>query len=205
MRNCDVTGVTGLVGDDCREASAGWGLDEDSLDIGARSSARSESPGSSAFKLTARLSEEESIDVLSNGGKLLELRRGSKEGIEINDGEIEPGVLGEAGEDREGESRASKYGEDDDEEENNLEDLSEDTDFFENKAVRDGRFTLVGFRLCELGSDGKSGGRMLEEHCREGVPGAVLLLGNVTGTWSMGWGDVRTKSGIVLETKFSLA
>ena len=208
MRNCDVTGVTGLVGDDGRESPANRGLDEDSLDAGERSSglSRSESPGSAAFKLTARLSEEESIDVLSNGGKLLELRCGSNEGIEINDGEIEPGVLGEAGEDREGESRASKYGEDDDEEENNLEDLSEDTDFFENKAVRDGRFTLVGFRLCELGSDGRSGGgRMLEEHCKEGVPGAVLLFGNVTGTWSVGWGDVRTKSGIVLETRFSLA
>jgi hypothetical protein len=208
LRNCDVTGVTGLVGDDGREASASRGLDEDFLDAGARSPGftRSESPGSSAFKLTARLSEEEPIDVLSKGGKLLELRRGSNEGIEISDGEIEPGVLGEAGEDREGESRASKYGEDDDEEENNLEDLSEDTDFFENKAVRDGRFTLVGFRLCELGSDGKSGGgRMMEEHCREGVPGAVSLLGNVTGTWSVGWGDVRTKSGIVPETRFSLA
>jgi len=207
LRNSDVTGVIGLVGDKGRETSAG-GLDEDSLDGGARSSGfeRPEAPGSSGLKSTARLSDEESIDVLSSGGKLLELRPGSNVGIEISDGEIEPGVLGEAGEDREGESRASKYGDDDDDEENNLEDLSEDTDFFENKAVRDGRFALVGFRLCELDSDVNSGGgRALVEHCREGVPGAVALLGNVTDTWSAGWGDVRTKSGIVVEMAFSLA
>jgi hypothetical protein len=100
----------------------------------------------------ARLSEEESIDVFNIGGRLLELRRGISEGAEIIKGEI--GVLKEVGEDREGESRASKYGEDDDDDENNLEDLREDTDFFENKAVKDGRLTLVGFILCELGSDG---------------------------------------------------
>ena len=165
----------------------------------------SASTESSSFKPMARLSEEESIAVLSNGGKLLELRRGSSDGIEINDGEIEPGVLGEAGEDREGESRASKYGEDDDDEENSLDDLSEDTDFFENKAVRDGRFTLVGFRLCELGSDGNSeGDKMWVEHRREGVPGADTLPGNVTGAWSVGGGDVRTKSGIMAGTSFSL-
>jgi len=104
-----VTGVTGLVGD-CGETSAGWGLDEDSLDEGACASVfeHSASVRSSSFKPMARLSEEESIAVLSNGGKLLELRCGSNDGIEINDGEIEPGVLGDAGEDREGESRASK-------------------------------------------------------------------------------------------------
>jgi hypothetical protein len=163
------------------------------------------SSNSSSSKPMVRLSEEESILVLSNGGKLLELRCGSNDGIEINDGEIEPGVLGEAGEDREGESRASKYGEDDEDEENNLDDLSEDTDFFENKAVRDGRFALVGFRLCELGSDDNSeGDRMWAEHWREGVPEADSLPGNVTGTWSIGWGDVRTKSGITAGTRLSL-
>lgn len=102
----------------------------------------------------ARLSEEESIDVLSIGGRLLELRRDTSAGAEIIKGEIEPGVFREVGEDWEGESRASKYGEDDDDDENSLEDLSEDTDFFANKAVSDGRFTLVGLMLCELGSDG---------------------------------------------------
>lgn len=90
--------------------------------------------------------------MFSIGGRLLELRRGTSEGAEIIKGET--GVLREVGEDREGESRASKYGEDDDDDENSLEDLSEDTDFFENKAVKDGLFTLVGFILCELGSDG---------------------------------------------------
>ncbi len=55
---------------------------------------------------------------------------------------MEPGVLGEAGVDRDGESRASKYGEDEDDDENSLEDLREDMDFFENSAVRDGRFNL---------------------------------------------------------------
>lgn len=85
------------------------------------------------------------------GGRLLELRRGTSEGAEIMN---EAGVFGEVGEDWEGESRASKYGEEDDDDENSLEDLSEDTDFFENKAVRDGRFALVGFILCEVGSDG---------------------------------------------------
>jgi hypothetical protein len=102
----------------------------------------------------ARLSEEESIDVFSIGGRLLELRRGTSEGAEIMKGEIELGVFREVGEDWEGESRASKYGEEEDDDENSLEDLSEDTDFFENKAVRDGRFALVGFILCEVGSDG---------------------------------------------------
>lgn len=116
------------------------------------SSTSSNSSVSSGPKPTARLSEEESIDVLRSGGRLLELRCANNEGAEII-GEIEAGVLGEAGEDREGESRASKYGDDDDDDENSLEDLSEDTDFLENKAVRDGRFTLVGFRLCELGSE----------------------------------------------------
>src|SRR6201999_3398101 len=91
-------------------------------------------------------------------------------------------------------------------EENNLEDLSEDTDFFENKAVRDGRFTRVGFRLCEVSSDDNNGGgRMLVEHWREGVPGVVSLPGNVTGTWSADWGDVRTKSGMMPGPRFSLA
>lgn len=114
--------------------------------------AASNSSDSSGSKPTARLSEEESIDVFRSGGRLLELRRINNEGAEII-GEIDAGVLGEAGEDREGESRASKYGEDDDDDENSLEDLSEDTDFLANKAVRDGRFTLVGFRPCELGSE----------------------------------------------------
>jgi hypothetical protein len=146
--------VTGLVGDDNGKGSVSCGVDENSLDATARSS-EFEHPTSSdpsASKPTARLSEEESIDVFSIGGRLLELRRGTSEGAEII-GEIEPGVFREVGEDRKGESRASKYGEDDDDDENSLEDLSEDTDFFENKAVRDGRFTLVGFILCELGSD----------------------------------------------------
>jgi hypothetical protein len=138
------------------KGSVSCGLDENSLDVRARSSAfeRPASTDPSAFKPTARLSDEESIDVFSIGGRLLELRRGASEGAETINGEIEPGVFGEVGEDREGESRASKYGDDDDDDENSLEDLSEDADFFANKAVRDGRFTLVGFRLCELGSDG---------------------------------------------------
>lgn len=55
----------------------------------------------------ARLSEEASICVLRIGGRLLELRRGRSEGPDIIDGEMEPGVLGEAGVDRDGESRAS--------------------------------------------------------------------------------------------------
>lgn len=78
------------------------------------------------------------------GGKLLELRRGKSNGVDIMDGEMEPGVLGEAGVDREGESRASKYGEDEDDEENNLEDLMDEMDVFENNAVRDGLFILFG-------------------------------------------------------------
>lgn len=184
LRNSDVTGVIGLVGDDGSETSPGRRLDEDLLDAEVNRSV-SECPactGSPPSKPTARLSEEESIDVFSSGGKLLELRRGSNDGMEIN-GETEPGVLGEAGEDREGESRASKYGEDDEDEENSLEDLSDDTDFFANKAVREGRFTLVGFRLCELSSDviGERG-RTLVEHWREDVPGAVSLPGNDTDT-----------------------
>ena len=145
----------GLVGDDGGKGSVSCGLEENSLDATARSSAleRPTSTESLAFKPIARLSDEESIDVFSIGGRLLELRRGSSEGAEIIKGEIEPGIFREVGEDWEGESRASKYGEDDDDDEKNLDDLSEDTDFFENKAVRDGRFTLVGLRLCELGSD----------------------------------------------------
>lgn len=152
MRDCEDTGVIGLVGDDGK-GSVSCGLEENSLEATARSSAfkRPAPADSPAFIPIARLSDEESIDVFSIGGRLLELRRGSSEGAEINNGEI--GVLREVGEDREGESRASKYGEDDDDDENSLEDLSEDTDFFENKAVRDGRFALVGFTLCELGSD----------------------------------------------------
>jgi hypothetical protein len=47
----------------------------------------------------ARLSEEESIDVFSIGGRLLELRRGTSEGAEITKGETEPGVFREVGED----------------------------------------------------------------------------------------------------------
>ena len=145
----------GLVGDDGGKGSVSCGLEENSLDATARNSAfeRPTSTESLAFRPIERLSDEESIDVFSIGGRLLELRRGTSEGAEIINGEIEPGVFREVGEDREGESRASKYGEDDDDDEKNLEDLSEDTDFFENKAVRDGRFTLVGLRLCELGSD----------------------------------------------------
>jgi hypothetical protein len=143
----------GLVGGDGMKGSVSCGLDENSLDATARSPAF-DRPASSAFRPTARLSDEESIDVFSIGGRLLELRRGSSEGAEIINGEIEPGVFREVGEDREGESRASKYGDDEDDDENSLEDLSEDADFFANKAVRDGRFTLVGLRLCELGSDG---------------------------------------------------
>jgi hypothetical protein len=152
----EVTGVTGLVGDDNGKGSVSCGLDENSLDATARGSdfEHPASPDTSASKPIARQSEEESIDVFSIGGRLLELRRGTSEGAEITKGEIEPGVFREVGEDWEGESRASKYGEDDDDDENSLEDLSEDTDFFENKAVRDGRFTLIGFILCELGSDG---------------------------------------------------
>jgi hypothetical protein len=115
----------------------------------------------------ARLSEEESIDVFSIGGRLLELRRGTSEGAEINKGEAESGVFREVGEDWEGKSRASKYGEDDDDDENSLEDLSEDTDFFENKAVSDGRFDLVGFILCELGSDGNWESDETLARCRE--------------------------------------
>lgn len=155
MRDSEVSGVIGLVGDDVRKGSVSCGVDENSLDATARSFVF-ERPAcaASAFKPTARLSEEESIDVFSIGGRLLELRRGGSEGAEIINGEMEPGVFKEVGEDREGESRASKYGEDDDDDENSLEDLSEDTDFFENRAVRDGRFTLVGLRLCELGSNG---------------------------------------------------
>jgi hypothetical protein len=103
--------------------------------------------------------------VFSIGGKLLELRRGTSEGAEIIKGETEPGVVREVG-DWEGESRASKYGDDDDDDENSLEDLSEDTDFFENKAVRDGRFALVGFILCELGSDGNWGSDGTLARCR---------------------------------------
>jgi hypothetical protein len=138
------------------KGSVSCGLDENSLDATARSPAfeRPASTDPSDFKPTARLSEEESIDVFRIGGRLLELRRGSSEGAEIINGEIEPGVFREMGEDREGESRASKYGEDDVDDENSLEDLSEDADFFANNAVRDGRFTLVGLMLCELGSDG---------------------------------------------------
>jgi len=81
--------------------------------------------------------------VLRSGGKLLELRRGNSEGADIIEGEM--GVLGEAGVDRDGESHASKYGEDEDDDENSLEDLRDDMDFFENNAVRDGRFNLFGF------------------------------------------------------------
>jgi len=127
------------------------------------SSASSDSSDSSGPKPTARQSEEESIDVFRSGGRLLELRCINNEGAEII-GEIEAGVLGEAGEDREGESRASKYGEDDDDDENSLEDRREDTDFLENKAVRDGLFALVGFRLCELGSEDNNvrDGRLVE-------------------------------------------
>jgi hypothetical protein len=156
LQGCEVTGVVGLVDDDDRKGPVSCGLDENSLDATARSSAfeRPASTDPSAFRPIERLSEEESIDVFNIGGRLLELRRGSSEGADIINGEIEPGVFGEVGEDREGESRASKYGEDDDDEENSLDDLSEDTDFFANKAVKDGRFTLVGLRLCELGSDG---------------------------------------------------
>jgi len=126
--------------------------------------------------------------VFSIGGRLLELRRGTSEGAEITEGEIEPGVFREVGEDRKGESRASKYGEDDDDDENSLEDLSEDTDFFENKAVRDGRFTLVDFILCELGSDGnrESDGTLARCREEERVLGAVSVPGNNTGIWSAG-------------------
>lgn len=107
--HCEVTGVMGLVGEDGRETSAFIGLDDNSLDAGARGSVidRPARTSPSAFAPIARLSEEESIDVFNSGG-LLELRCGNNEGAEIIDGEIEPGVLGEAGEDREGESRASK-------------------------------------------------------------------------------------------------
>jgi len=152
--NFAVNGVAGLIGDDNGKGFVSCGLDENSLDATARSS-EFEHPASldpSPSKPIARLSEEESIDVFSIGGRLLELRRGTSEGAEIIKGET--GVFREVGEDREGESRASKYGEDDDDDENSLEDLSEDTDFFENKAVRDGRFTLAGLILCEPGSDG---------------------------------------------------
>ena len=103
--------------------------------------------------------------MFSIGGRLLELRRGTSEGAEIIKGEI--GVFREVGDDREGESRASKYGEDDDDDENSLDDLSEDTDFFENKAVRDGRFTLDGLILCELDSDGNWVSDGTLARCRE--------------------------------------
>jgi len=147
-----------MVGDDNGKGSVSCGLDENSLDATTRSSEfeHPASPDPSPSNPIARLREEESIDVFSIGGRLLELRRGTSDGAEIIKGETEPGIFREVGEDWEGESRASKYGEDDDDDENSLEDLSEDTDFFENKAVRDGRFDLVGFILCELrvGSDG---------------------------------------------------
>jgi hypothetical protein len=45
-------------------------------------------------------------------------------------------------------------------------------------------------------------GEGLEE---EGVPGAVSVLGNVTGANEDGTGEVRTKSGMMEDTRFSLA
>ena len=145
--------------------------------------------------------------MFSSGGRLLELRRGNNEGADIM-GEIEFGFLREPGEDRVGESRASKYGEDDDDEENNLEDLSEDIDLFENNAVSDGRFTLVILKFCELDSDRNRGtdGRSVENCEEEGVPGAVRLAGNATGGWEAveSEGEVRTKSGMLEGTSFSL-
>ena len=108
--------------------------------------------------------------MLSSGG-LLELRRGNNEGADImGEVEIEPGVLGEPGEDRLGKSRASKYGEDDDEEENSLEDLREDIDFFENNAVSEGRFTLVCLEFWILDSERK---RDEGNRGEDGVVGAV--------------------------------
>jgi hypothetical protein len=157
-----VTGVIGLVHEDGKTVSASRRLGRDSLDAEACDSV-SACSASVAFKPRAKLSEEESIAVLSNGG-LLELRRGN------NELEIEPGVLGEPGEDRLGESRASKYGEDDDEEENSLEDLREDIDFFENNAVSEGRFTLVCLEFCALDSERKT---VEGNRGEEGVVGAV--------------------------------
>ena len=106
-----MTGVIGLVDNGWRGASVPRGLGEDSLDVSAQESelvsSTSFGSSSSSSKPTARLSEEASIWVLRSGGKLLELRRGNSEGADIIDGEMEPGVLGEAGVDRDGESRAS--------------------------------------------------------------------------------------------------
>jgi len=104
-----VTGVIGLVDKGSRVASVSRGMGEDSLDVTAQESEllSSISFSWSSSKPTARLSEEASIWVLRSGGKLLELRRVNRDGADITDGEIEPGVLGEAGVDRDGESRAS--------------------------------------------------------------------------------------------------
>jgi len=105
-----VTGVIGLVDKGSRVASVSRGMGEVSLDVTAQESElllSSISFSWSSSKPTARLSEEASIWVLRSGGKLLELRRVNRDGADITDGEIEPGVLGEAGVDRDGESRAS--------------------------------------------------------------------------------------------------
>jgi hypothetical protein len=158
-----VTGVIGLVR---KTESTSLRLGRDSLDAEAWDSVSvcSASVARSAFKPRAKLSEEESIAVLSSGG-VLELRRGNNEGADIM-----AGVLGEPGEERLGESRASKYGEEDDEDENSLEDLREDIDLFENNAVSEGRFTLVCLEFCALDSERKTDEGNRGE---EGVVGAV--------------------------------
>jgi len=103
-----VTGVIGLVDKGCR-ASVSCRMGEESPDVSVQESelVSSTSVGRSSSKPIARLSDEASIWVLRSGGRLLELRRGNSEGADIIDGEMEPGVLGEAGVDRHGESRAS--------------------------------------------------------------------------------------------------
>lgn len=110
MRTGRVTGIMGLVGDEGREIPACCRFDEDVLDAAVHSSMveRSASTGSLPCRPIARLSEEESIDVFSTGGRLDELRIGNDEGAEVIEGESEPGLLREPGEDREGESCASK-------------------------------------------------------------------------------------------------